>query len=54
MSKPVHQLPPADQMPAKKLAALREMQMIARYGAARMMSNNLKPVDEKRGKKTYS
>lgn len=54
MSKPVHQLPPVDQMPEKtKLAALREMQMIARYGAARVMLTNRKPVEEKR-EKTYS
>ena len=49
MSKPVHQLPPPDQMPEKKLPVLREMRMIARYGAARVMSNNLKPREEKYG-----
>ena len=46
-------LPPSDQMPAKKLPVLREMQMIARYGAARVMLTNRKPVEEKR-EKPYS
>ena len=45
MSKFAHRkLPPVDQMPEKtKLAALREMQMIARYGAARVIKIELKP-----------
>lgn len=52
-------LPPPDQMPAKKLPVLREIVlreilMIARYGAARVMSTNFKPVDENYGKKTNS
>lgn len=43
MSKPIHKLPPPDQMPDKKLPVLREMQMIARYGAARVIKNELNP-----------
>lgn len=42
-------LPPVDQMPAKKLPVLREIQMIARYGAARVMSNNQKQKGVKNG-----
>ena len=42
-------LPPPDQMPEKKLAALREMLAIARHGAGRLLLNNLKPREEKYG-----
>lgn len=52
MSKPVNQLPPVDQMPEKKLPTIRIMMEIAKYGATRVMSTNLKPVDGKHGKET--
>lgn len=42
-------LPPPDQMPAKKLPVLREIMMLARHGAGRLLFNNLKPREEKYG-----
>lgn len=42
-------LPPPDQMPEKKLPVLRDQMMLAKYGAAWVLLNNLKPREEKYG-----